>query len=191
MERPYEIPEFVIREVIINAITHRDYYSSAGVQVMVFSDRIEVWNPGGLPPGLTIEALKKLHPSVPRNKLIAECFHLSGYIKKAGSGIIKIIKQCKEKGLTEPVFEEKMGCFVVTLEGVPSHGKSVRTVYENRKSWQQLNLTIYKKPRGFWKGYHTHSGNEKPRGFWKKQGGFKGVAGRSYIRSYHTDFGKI
>jgi len=114
-ERPYEIPEFVIREAIVNAIAHRDYYSTGSVQVMVFSDRIEIWNPGELPLGLTLEALKKPHPSLPRNKLIAECFHLSGYIEKAGSGIIEMIKQCKEKGLPEPEFEEKMGCFVITI----------------------------------------------------------------------------
>jgi len=114
-ERPYEIPEFVVREAIVNAIAHRDYYSSAGVQVMVFSDRIEIWNPGELPSGLTIEVLKKPHPSIPRNKLIAECFHLSGHIEKAGSGIIEMMKQCKEKGLPEPEFEEKMGCFVTTI----------------------------------------------------------------------------
>ena len=114
-ERPYEIPEFVIREAIVNAIAHRDYYSTGSVQVMVFSDRIEIWNPGGLPFGLTLEALKKPHPSLPRNKLIAECFHLSGYIEKAGSGIIEMIKRCKEKGLPEPEFEEKMGCFVTVI----------------------------------------------------------------------------
>jgi len=114
-ERPYEIPEFVIREAIVNAIAHRNYYSTGGVQVMVFSDRIEIWNPGGLPPGLTIDVLKKPHPSLPRNKLIAECFHLSRYIEKAGSGIIEMVKQCKEKGLPEPEFEEKMGCFVTTI----------------------------------------------------------------------------
>ena len=38
--RPYEIPEFVIREAIVNAVAHRDYYSDAGVQIMFFADRI-------------------------------------------------------------------------------------------------------------------------------------------------------
>ncbi|PIP12560.1 MAG: transcriptional regulator, partial [bacterium (Candidatus Stahlbacteria) CG23_combo_of_CG06-09_8_20_14_all_40_9] len=53
VKRPYEIPEFVIQEAIVNAVAHRDYYSSAGVQAMVFIDRIEIWNPGQLPPQLT------------------------------------------------------------------------------------------------------------------------------------------
>ena len=47
--------------------------------------------------------------------MLIECFHLSGYIEKAGSGIIEMIKQCKDAGLLEPIFEEKMGCFVITV----------------------------------------------------------------------------
>ncbi|MGB7533543.1 MAG: RNA-binding domain-containing protein [Halobacteriota archaeon] len=54
-KRPYEIPEFVIREAIVNAVAHRDYYSNAGIQVMVFVDRIEIWNPGELPKQLKYE----------------------------------------------------------------------------------------------------------------------------------------
>jgi len=114
-KRPYEIPEFVIREAIVNAIAHRDYYSTAGVQVMVFTDRIEVWNPGELPPQLTLDSLRKPHPSIPRNPLVAESFYLTNYIEKAGSGTLEMIKQCRNAGLPEPNFEQKMGCFVTTV----------------------------------------------------------------------------
>jgi predicted HTH transcriptional regulator len=114
-KRPYEIPEFVVRESIVNAIAHRDYYSTAGIQVMVFADRIEVWNPGELPPQLTLDSLRKPHPSVPRNPLIAEQFYLTAYIEKAGSGTLEMIKQCRDHCLPEPEFEQKMGCFVTTI----------------------------------------------------------------------------
>lgn len=114
-QRPYEIPEFVIREAIVNAIAHRDYYSNAAVQVMVFADRIEVWNPGELPPPLTLDSLRKPHASVPRNPLIAEVFYLATYIEKAGSGTLEMIKQCRNYSLPEPEFEQKMGCFVTTI----------------------------------------------------------------------------
>ncbi len=63
VSRPFEIPEFVIREAIINAVAHRDYNSTGAVQVMIFLDRIEIWNPGRLPSQLTIEKLKKPHTS--------------------------------------------------------------------------------------------------------------------------------
>lgn len=114
-QRPYEVPKFAIREAIVNAIAHRDYYSTAGVQIMVFTDRIEVWNPSELPPQLTLDSLRKPHPSVPRNPLIAEAFYLTTYIEKAGSGTLEMIKQCRDQGLPEPEFEQKMGCFVTII----------------------------------------------------------------------------
>lgn len=114
-KRPYEIPEFVIREAIVNAVAHRDYFSTASVQVMVFTDRIEVWNPGELPSQLTLEALRKVHPSIPRNPLIAELFYLAKYIEKVGSGTNEMIKQCKKEGLPEPEFQQKMGSFVAIV----------------------------------------------------------------------------
>lgn len=114
-QRPFEIPEFVIREAIVNAVAHRDYISSAGVQVNVFIDRIEIWNPGKLPPQLTVDLLKQPHPSFPQNPLICEPFYLAGYIERAGSGTIEMIKQCKKNNLPEPEFMQKMGHFITVL----------------------------------------------------------------------------
>ena len=113
--RPFEIPEFVIREAIVNAVAHRDYNSSASVQVNVFIDRIEIWNPGKLPSQLTIELLKKPHPSFPHNPLICESFYLAGYIERAGSGTIEMIKQCRKNNLPEPEFIQKMGHFIIVI----------------------------------------------------------------------------
>jgi len=59
-------------EAIVNAVAHKDYTSNASVQVMLFADRLEVWNPGELPPSLTPERLREPHPSIPHNPLIAE-----------------------------------------------------------------------------------------------------------------------
>ena len=55
----YEIPKLAVREAVVNAIAHRDYASNASVQVMVFPDRVEVWNPGELPAGLTPDSLRR------------------------------------------------------------------------------------------------------------------------------------
>ena len=62
-ETKYQIPKEVIQEAVVNAVAHRDYTSAASVQVSVFSDRIEVRNPGNLPPDLTFEDLKIEHSS--------------------------------------------------------------------------------------------------------------------------------
>lgn len=111
----YELPKEAITEAIVNAVAHRDYTSNASVQVMLFSDRLEIWNPGELPPSLTPERLKVPHPSIPRNPLIAEPLYLVRYIEKAGSGTLDMIDRCSEAGLPSPDFEERSGQFVTTL----------------------------------------------------------------------------
>ncbi len=115
VKRQFEIPEFAIQEAIVNAIAHRDYHSNAGVQVMVFVDRIEIWNPGRLPAGLSIDSLKAPHQSVPRNPRLCEALYLAAYVQKAGSGTLEMVKQCREKGLPEPEFKEKDGSFVTVI----------------------------------------------------------------------------
>ena len=103
-KRTPEIPLFAIEEAIVNAVAHRNYDNTSGVQVMVFADRVEVWNSGGLPSDLSIEDLKKDHTSHPANPLIAEGFYNADYIERFGSGTTEMVAQCKEKGLPEPQF---------------------------------------------------------------------------------------
>ena len=114
-ETRYEIPKEVIQEAIVNAVAHRDYTSAASVQVSVFSDRIEVRNPGHLPPDLTFEDLKIKHNSRPRNHRIALPLYLTHYIEKIGYGTIQMTTGCRDAGLPEPEFAQSGGEFVVTL----------------------------------------------------------------------------
>ena len=111
----YELPPDAISEAIVNAIAHRDYNSNASVEVRLFADRLEVWNPGIMPGTLTLEALRDDHPSIPNNPLIAESLYLARYIEKAGSGTQRMIELCREAGLPEPDFELRTGSFVATL----------------------------------------------------------------------------
>lgn len=111
----YELPPDAVREAIVNAIAHREYHSNASVEARLFADRLEVWNPGGLPGTLTPDDLRGDHPSVPNNPLIAESLYLTRYIEKAGSGTQRMIELCREAGLPEPDFELRAGSFVLTL----------------------------------------------------------------------------
>lgn len=111
----YELPRDAVAEAIVNAVVHRDYASNASVQVMLFADRLEVWNPGELPPSLTPELLRKPHSSIPRNPLIAEPMFLAHYIEKAGTGTLDMISLCRKAGLPEPDFRQNSGQWVVTL----------------------------------------------------------------------------
>ena len=111
----YELPGEAVGEAIVNAVAHRDYASNASVQVMLFSDRLEVWNPGELPPPLTVEKLRLPHASLPRNPLLADPLFLTRYIEKAGSGILDMIRLCQQAGLPEPEYRQDGGMFVQTL----------------------------------------------------------------------------
>lgn len=111
----FEIPRSVITEAIVNAVAHRNYRNNGFGQVLVFADRIEVWNPGELPPGLTPELLRQPHGPIPRNPLIAEPLFRIKYVEKAGTGTTDMIADCRNAGLLEPDFAQHGPHFVVTI----------------------------------------------------------------------------
>lgn len=99
-----ELPLDAVHEAIVNAVCHRDYTSRASVQVMLFRDRVEVWSPGPLHKGLTVQKLLEPHKSMPNNPLLAEPMYLAGYIEKVGTGTEDIIKKCVDYGLKKPEY---------------------------------------------------------------------------------------
>ena len=100
----YELPESAVAEAIANAVAHRDYTSNASVQVMLFRDRLEVWNPGRLPDGFTVQKLREVHSSEPANPVIAHPLFLTGYIEHLGTGTTDMIADCTAYGLRAPEF---------------------------------------------------------------------------------------
>ena len=110
----FELPYDAVKEAIVNAVCHRDYTSNASVQVMLFSDRLEVWSPGPLPRGMTVAMLTKPHRSIPVNPLLANAMFLMGYVERAGTGTEDIIGKCKDWGLSAPIWEDD-GDFKVVI----------------------------------------------------------------------------
>lgn len=105
---PLEIPEDALREIIFNAIIHKEY-PGYSIQMRVYNDRIWLWNSGGLPEGITFEQFMGAHSSCPRNRLIARAFYLAGFIESWGRGIGKIRDEFVANGLEAPVYKEEMG----------------------------------------------------------------------------------
>ncbi|HPS90557.1 MAG TPA: putative DNA binding domain-containing protein [Methanothrix sp.] len=98
-------PPEAIREGLINAFAHRDYAdSSGGVTVNIYPKRLEIWNSGSLPEGITPETLVRGHLSVLRNPDIAHVLYLRGFMEMIGRGSVLILTKCKERGLAEPVW---------------------------------------------------------------------------------------
>jgi ATP-dependent DNA helicase RecG len=142
----WEYPLEALREAVINAIVHRDYTVPSNVQLEIYDDRIEIWNPGRLLPGITIDDLyKREHKSVIRNKLIAQLFYDIGYIEKYGSGTIKIIDLCKRHGIPYPEFKEVFGGFSVIFR------KDIYTeeyLYSLGLNERQIKAVIFVKEKG-------------------------------------------
>ena len=109
-----EYPYSAIREILLNALTHRTYENSP-IQISVYNDRIIFWNQGTLLSPLTPEALKTKHSSITRNPNIARAFFRAGFVESWGRGTIKIIEECENAGLLEPKIEELTGGVAITL----------------------------------------------------------------------------
>ena len=110
-----EYPIAALREMLLNALVHRNYLGSSVVQMRIFDNHFNIWNEGELPAGISLDSLKRQHPSRPRNLLIADVCFKAGYIDAWGSGTLKIISTCKEAGLPDPEIIEQDGGILVTL----------------------------------------------------------------------------
>lgn len=138
----WEYPLEAVREAVTNAVCHRDYADSGNVVLKIFDDRLEVANPGGLPPDLTVEDLKRPHESKPRNKLVADAFFLIKYIEQFGTGISRMIGDCRAAGVPEPAFESRAGTFRAIFPRAVSVEKQLAGITLNerqKKALQQLS----------------------------------------------------
>ncbi len=107
----YEIPPEALREIVTNAIIHRDYnMAGSDIKIAVFDERIEIISPGGLPKGITLEDIISGRSEI-RNKVIVRLFNEANKIEQWGRGIQRTFALCKEKGLKEPVVNET-GLFI-------------------------------------------------------------------------------
>jgi len=131
-EYPYE----AIREAAINSIAHRDYtYRWSPIMFSIFDNRIEISSPGGLLPGLDIESLEGHHAT--RNKTICDIFHETKDMEKFGTGIGKMKRLMKERGLSEPEFSEEGNFFVVKFYGP---GDGILNLAPNIPRERQIDL---------------------------------------------------
>jgi ATP-dependent DNA helicase RecG len=101
----WEYPSIALREALNNALVHRDYMTAGDIQIRVYDDRLEVWNPGPLLNDLNPALLRiDPHPSRRRNELLGEVFYKAGLIESWGTGTLRMIKACRQHGLPEPEF---------------------------------------------------------------------------------------
>jgi ATP-dependent DNA helicase RecG len=115
-EQSYIYPEWACRETLVNAIAHRDYSLQNGIDVFIFTDRLEVRSPGELLSTVSIDDIRSLvgaHES--RNALIAKVLRENKLMRELGEGMKRIFGLMQENELQEPVLSSSGGYFTVSL----------------------------------------------------------------------------
>ena len=110
-----EIPKEALREILYNAIAHKDY-TGPDIQMHVYDDHIEVWNEGELPMGYTEETLMSRHSSKPRNRNIANTMFKAGFIDTWGRGYMKIREGFEAAGIPMPRVQNFCGGVQVSVQ---------------------------------------------------------------------------
>lgn len=110
----FEYPLEAARELVVNAVAHRDYsIHGDGIRLFIFSDRMEVESPGGLPGPVTIDNIKDERFS--RNPVIVQVLSDMGFIERLGYGVDRVIELMERQNLRAPEFQERSGGFRVVL----------------------------------------------------------------------------
>lgn len=115
-EERSDYPYKAVREVLVNALIHRDYQVlGSEIHIEMFDDRMEISSPGGMANGRRIQDMDLRHiPSMRRNQVISDVFSRLHYMERRGSGIDRIMTsyaECAQK----PVFYSDSTFFLVTL----------------------------------------------------------------------------
>jgi ATP-dependent DNA helicase RecG len=116
-EEHLEIPSEALREALINSLCHRQWEKfNQTISIAIFDDRLEISNPGTLPPELPVELMKQSHNSYPYNPIIAEVLFQIKMLEKWGTGVKRIIDVCHENKVPEPEWTNEYGRITVTFK---------------------------------------------------------------------------
>ena len=124
-----DFPEKVFQEALLNALSHRDYQSNAAVYVKQYPDRIVIENPGGFLDGITENNIIT-HPSVPRNKLIAETLQNLKYVQRTGQGVDIIFKEMISMGKPYPKYKSFNDAVSLTIFSAIVHTEFIKFITE-------------------------------------------------------------
>ena len=122
----YELPINSVRELIANAVAHRNYLEPGNIQVAIFDDRLEVTSPGMLLNTVSIKKMIEGYSRL-RNPAIANAFAYMKIIEKWGTGIPRILRECKEYGLKKPELIDFDGDFRVNMYRREEKSKTTQT----------------------------------------------------------------
>lgn len=144
-----EYPVTAVREAIVNALVHRDYSEHTQgmpIRLMMFPDRLEIHNPGGIYGRLRVDQLGKVQSDT-RNPVLATAMEVLGLTENRYSGIPTIRRVMRENGLAEPVFADDRGTFSVTFYNAQRNDSAETNRKERKTSKRDELLEFLRTPR--------------------------------------------
>lgn len=132
-----EFPERVFQEALLNALSHRDYQSNAAIYVKQYPDRIVIENPGGFLDGITENNIIT-HPSVPRNKLIAETLQNLKYVQRTGQGVDIMFKDMVSLGKPYPRYKSFNDAVSLTMYNAIDNTEFVKFIVETQEKNSEI-----------------------------------------------------
>ena len=115
-EENMEVPAEALREALTNCLCHRQFEKyNLTPSIAIYDDRIEIENPGVLPPQLNTETIKLSHSSYPYNPIMAEVLYRTTFLESWGSGAFRIMEACKAQNAPEPKWSINGGFICVTF----------------------------------------------------------------------------
>ena len=144
-----EYPITAIREAILNALIHRDYSiytEGTPIQIIFFTDRLEIHSPGSLYGRMTVDQLGIAKPDL-RNPALAVMAEALTDAENRYSGIPTMRKEMKAFGLPEPVFENRRNEFVVTLYNSNKKEEFSYTETDNKYTYEEKILSFCREPK--------------------------------------------
>lgn len=142
-----EYPRFAVREALVNAVAHRDYrIRGRRIEIRMYSDRLEIISPGGLPGYMTVDNLVEEHFS--RNPRLVNGLFQWGYIEELGLGIDQMIEEMVQAGHEPPKFDAKPHAFQVTLHNKRKSKTAVAAKWTKNMNERQTRALTYVRENG-------------------------------------------
>lgn len=135
-----EVPESAIREILLNALVHRNYHINGPTKIAIYDNRIEIFSPGVFPGPLDTQNLK-MGLTYIRNNIICKIFREAGYIEKLGSGFITLFESYEKRHLYPPEVIEGENFIKCILPRKSFPSKPYREKDETQKILALFELT--------------------------------------------------
>lgn len=135
-----DYPKWATRELLMNAICHRDYEGNGPIQFYQYDDRIELLNPGGLYGKATPQNFPWVNDY--RNSVLAEAMKVLGFVNRFSRGVIRVEEELEENGNGKPSFNLNLGTAFLVIEKISSKSLQYALFTPAEMDWGQVEAKL-------------------------------------------------